>query len=144
MSGLSVTLVLEAGPESGRSFKLGSARAVIGRRKGEILIKDAEISGSHAEINVSGDKVAIKDLGSTNGTFVNGKKLPSAELKDGDRLTIGQSKILVKIEGGMAAQASMKSTHRQEPIQPSRPDARLGPRSDGRMAAPGGNGNSNN
>jgi ABC transport system ATP-binding/permease protein len=107
MAGPAVTLVIEAGPEQGKSFKLGTPRAVIGRRKGEILIKDAEISGQHSEITVNGDRVQIKDLQSTNGTFVNGKKLPSSELRDGDRLTIGQSKILVKIDsaanGGRAA-----------------------------------------
>src|SRR5580704_14376794 len=103
MSGVSVTLVFEAGPEAGKSFKLSSPKTTIGRRKGEILIKDAEISGAHAEINVNSTKVQVKDLESTNGTFVNGKKLPGADLKDGDRLTLGQSKILVKIEGPPAA-----------------------------------------
>lgn len=102
MAGPAVTLVIEAGPEQGKSFKLGTPRAVIGRRKGEILIKDAEISGQHSEITVNGDRVQIKDLQSTNGTFVNGKKLPSSELRDGDRLTIGQSKILVKIDAPSA------------------------------------------
>lgn len=113
MAGLSVTLVLEAGPESGKSFKLGTPRAVIGRRKGEILIKDAEISGQHAEITVNGERVQIKDMGSTNGTFVNGKKLPTSELRDGDRLTIGQSKILVRIEQQSARVASPPPSSRE-------------------------------
>jgi len=106
MAAPSVTLVIEAGPEQGKSFKLGTPRAVIGRRKGEILIKDAEISGQHSEITVNGDRVQIKDLQSTNGTFVNGKKLPSSELRDGDRLTIGQSKILVRIEAPAAGRSA--------------------------------------
>lgn len=103
MSGASVTLVFEAGPESGKSMKLATPRTVIGRRKGEIVIKDAEISGQHAEIVQEGGKWLIRDLGSTNGTFVNGKKLPTSDLKDGDRLTLGQSKILVKMESAKAA-----------------------------------------
>jgi pSer/pThr/pTyr-binding forkhead associated (FHA) protein len=119
MSGFAVTLVFEAGPEAGKSLKLGTPKTTIGRRKGEILIKDAEISGSHAEINVAGQKVSIKDLGSTNGTFVNGKKLPAADLKDGDRLTIGQSKIVVKIDAGAPAAkpaaAPVRPAARQEP-----------------------------
>lgn len=98
MSGVSVTLVFEACPEAGRSFKLGTPRTVIGRRKGEIIVKDAEISGEHCEITIASDKVTLRDLQSTNGSFVNGKKLAEMALKDGDRLTLGQSKILVKVE----------------------------------------------
>lgn len=146
MAAPSVTLVFEAGPESGKSLRISTPRATIGRRKGEILIKDAEISGSHAEISIAGDKVLIKDLGSTNGTFINGKKLPTADLRDGDRLTIGQSKILVKIEGG-ASEAAMRATTRQDgPLSggaPPRSNARLN--SPERVAAkPAGNGNNNN
>ena len=129
MSGLSVTLVLEAGPESGKSFKLGTPRAVIGRRKGEILIKDPEISGQHAEILINGDRVQVKDLQSTNGTFVNGKKLPSSELRDGDRLTIGQSKFVVRIES---------QSRGAQPAPPPKPAPRAPdppPRSGARPAA---------
>ncbi len=136
MGAPSVTLIFEAGPESGKSLKITTPRATIGRRKGEILIKDAEISGSHAEISVAGDKVLIKDLGSTNGTFVNGKKLPTAELRDGDRLTIGQSKILLKIEG-LANEAAMRATTRQD--GPMGGSQRPAPAAIGKS---GGNGNS--
>src|SRR3954466_1892440 len=127
MSGVTVTLVFEAGPEAGKSFKLSSPTTTIGRRKGEILIKDAEISGQHSQILVNGAKVSGKDMESTNGTFVNGKKLPSADLKDGDRLTLGQSKILVKIESGAAKPAAGPVTPPPRPSprpEPPRPPVR--------------------
>lgn len=102
-------------------MKLATPRTVIGRRKGEIVIKDAEISGQHAEIVQEGGKWLIRDLGSTNGTFVNGKKLPASDLKDGDRLTLGQSKILVKMEAAPARSERVKAPPPEPPPPPPRP-----------------------
>jgi len=137
-----VTLVFETGPEAGKSFKLSTPKTTIGRRKGEILVKDAEISGAHVEISVAGGKVQLKDLESTNGTFVNGKKLPASELKDGDRITVGQSKILVKIEGAAPARPAAAPAAAAKPAAsptarpPSRPPSAAAPASNPRQPAP--------
>jgi hypothetical protein len=49
------------------------------------------VSRNHAKLFVSGDEVVIQDLGSTNGTFVNGDRVNRSALKDGDRVLIGTS-----------------------------------------------------
>lgn len=65
----------------------------IGRKhKNEIFIQDPFLSSSHAEIRTEDGKCYIRDIGSTNGTFVNGKQLHEKEtlLMDGDRVHLGQ------------------------------------------------------
>jgi electron-transferring-flavoprotein dehydrogenase len=57
----------------------------------DILFDDPEISRSHAEVETFGDKVVIRDLGSTNGTFVNGVAVRLSYLKPGDRIQIGNT-----------------------------------------------------
>lgn len=55
-----------------------------------VLVEDM-VSRRHAKIMVNGDHISIEDLGSTNGTFVNGERIRHAELSDGDRVLIGTS-----------------------------------------------------
>ena len=55
-----------------------------------VLVEDM-VSRRHAKITVTGDQIFIQDLGSTNGTFVNGEKIKRARLQEGDRILIGTS-----------------------------------------------------
>jgi hypothetical protein len=55
-----------------------------------VLVEDM-VSRKHARISVQGDQIWIEDLGSTNGTFVNGEKIKRSRLKEGDRVLIGTS-----------------------------------------------------
>ncbi|TYQ16531.1 UNVERIFIED_CONTAM: FHA domain protein [Acetivibrio alkalicellulosi] len=79
-----------------------SKNITIGRYdKNDIVIKDSFISGIHAQITKGDSKIYLKDLGSKNGTFINGKKLEEGEqklLKDGDKMKIGQLEFLF-VEG---------------------------------------------
>jgi pSer/pThr/pTyr-binding forkhead associated (FHA) protein len=68
----------------------------IGRREGDLILRDSYCSGRHALIRRAEGEVTITDLGSTNGTLVNGEKIAVNEpvaLKDGDQITIGQTVI---------------------------------------------------
>jgi len=67
----------------------------IGRKvKNNISIKDPYLSGKHAKITAKDGKYSLEDLGSTNGTFLNGVQIVAGEenviLKDGDRIHLGQ------------------------------------------------------
>src|SRR5262245_32345080 len=64
-----------------------------------VLVEDM-VSRKHAKIITDDKTVSIQDLGSTNGTFVNGEKIRKVDLKDGDRILVGTSIIkLVALEG---------------------------------------------
>ena len=62
------------------------------------LGQDAEISRQHARITHTGDEYVIEDLGSTNGTFLNGRKISRPEvLSAGDRIQVGATTLVVQV-----------------------------------------------
>src|SRR6478609_1634959 len=61
-----------------------------------VLVEDM-VSRKHARITMQQDQIWIEDLGSTNGTFVNGEKIKRARLKEGDRVLIGTSILRVAL-----------------------------------------------
>lgn len=73
------------------TLKLADAVTSIGRHDDcQIRIKSSQVSRRHCELFEAGGKLAIRDLGSSNGTFVNGKKITGQQvLKSGDELTVG-------------------------------------------------------
>jgi hypothetical protein len=80
----------DGGP--GREIHLEAESAVIGRMAGsDIEIGDPGASRRHAEIRRQGQGFVVADLGSTNGTLVNGSEITEHTLQDGDRITIGRT-----------------------------------------------------
>lgn len=79
------------GPNKGLTVELNQDEVYIGRNvNNDIVINEPHISGQHAELESRGNQVLIKDLGSTNGTFVNGRRLTSpVTLNAGDTLRFG-------------------------------------------------------
>jgi diguanylate cyclase (GGDEF)-like protein len=76
-------------------YRVDKERTVIGRgQKAQVRLVDDGISREHAEVVVRGDKVLLRDLGSTNGTFCNGLKIDDKELADGDKILVGSTTIL--------------------------------------------------
>lgn len=76
-----------------RAYDLATARLVIGRdRKNDIVVDDINASRTHAELRFEPQGVwVLTDLGSTNGTYVNGIEITSQPLRGGDRITIGMT-----------------------------------------------------
>jgi pSer/pThr/pTyr-binding forkhead associated (FHA) protein len=73
-------------------YPLTLARTAIGRRPGnDLLLDEPTVSGEHAAITLEGP--AIIDLGSTNGTFVNGERVTRQPLAHGDRIRIGSHEL---------------------------------------------------
>ncbi len=82
-----------SGKYQGGEFPLVKGREIVIGRSSEldmVLIEDM-VSRRHAKIQTTEDEIAIMDMGSTNGTFVNGEKVKKARLKEGDRILIGTS-----------------------------------------------------
>jgi pSer/pThr/pTyr-binding forkhead associated (FHA) protein len=81
----------EADPDSA-TFRLppGSVKTV-GRSSGAEFVLDAPlVSRLHCQLSATADAIQVKDLDSTNGTFVNGKRVTSATLRAGDVLKVGR------------------------------------------------------
>ncbi|MFO1180942.1 FHA domain-containing protein [Ottowia sp.] len=77
-----------------KEVQLTKDRSTIGRRPyNDVVVDHLAVSGEHAVIQVSGDAAQLEDLGSTNGTFVNGRAVRKHTLGDGDVIEIGRYKI---------------------------------------------------
>jgi pSer/pThr/pTyr-binding forkhead associated (FHA) protein len=89
------------------TLKLADAVTSVGRHDDcQIRIKSSQVSRRHCELFEAGGKLAIRDLGSSNGTFVNGKKITGQQvLKSGDQLTIGTVTLQVSKLGQVAPAA---------------------------------------
>jgi Protein of unknown function (DUF3662)/FHA domain len=84
----------------GRSELLGSGGATLGRsREADIVLDDANVSRKHAEVRPSGGSWIVRDLGSTNGVKVNGRRIEGAQsLKRGDVIELGTSRATFELE----------------------------------------------
>ena len=83
-------LVLLSEGFNGRTYELKVDRTTVGRVSDNAFeIPEASVSSHHAEILLRGNDIVIRDLGSTNGTFINGEKITEAVLKPGQTLRFG-------------------------------------------------------
>lgn len=99
------TLRFQNGEREGDTVPLSSARFTLGRRPGNTLqIQDGSVSGQHAELIVEGQEVLLRDLGSTNGTKVGGRKVTEVALAHGDTIHFGS--IAAVFSDGEFAEAS--------------------------------------
>lgn len=77
-----------------KEVQLTKDRTTVGRRPyNDVVIDNLAVSGEHAAVLVSGHEVAIEDLNSTNGTYVNGKAIKKQVLQNGDSIEIGKYRI---------------------------------------------------
>lgn len=90
-------LIMRTGPTPGAIFTLEGDQLNVGRdSSNDITINDAEISRRHARLTFQGGKYVLEDLGSTNGTFVNGQRLAGPRvLKPGEVVSFGEQIVLV-------------------------------------------------
>ena len=89
---------------TGRTFELNIERTTVGRVEDNTFqIADGSVSSHHAEILLRGSDILIRDLNSTNGTFINNEKITETVLKPGQTLRFGQ--VELKIDDGKAVTA---------------------------------------
>ena len=96
------TPVLEVllGPETGRRIPLEGPPKTLGRTvDADVVFPDTGCSRRHARVSVDGDTGAceVEDLGSTNGTFVNHRRVNRARLEDGDKLLVGSTMLRFRL-----------------------------------------------
>jgi len=89
------SLFVIRGRDQGTRFQLEETVHTVGRTQGNsVRLHDTEVSRSHAELIRRGDAYILRDLSSSNGTFVNGQPATEQELVSGDQLQVGRSLIL--------------------------------------------------
>jgi predicted component of type VI protein secretion system len=90
-------LVMRSGPSVGKVYPLDKNEMFVGRDlSNEVVINDPEISRRHARFFSQGGNIVLEDLGSTNGSFVNGQRLMGPNvLRPGDVITFGERMSLV-------------------------------------------------
>lgn len=101
---MSFHLVVAKGRHQGKTISVKHSPFVIGRHKTcQLCAASMEISRQHCAIEIDGNGLKIKDLGSTNGTFVNHKKIEGErELRDHDLLQVGPLSLQVRMESAPA------------------------------------------
>ena len=83
-----------------REFPLNAETTILGRRTDCTLrIQTSDVSRQHCQLVIKDDGLLVKDLGSSNGTYVNGKRVAETSLSPGDRLTVGPVVFVVQIDG---------------------------------------------
>lgn len=103
------TLLVIQGVEPGLRIDVGDGPVGLGRGpQNELRLLDTEASRTHARIQIQNDQLVITDLGSSNGTFVNGRVIRTHTLLDGDQIQIGRSVLLFSVvrEGSPVADVS--------------------------------------
>jgi pSer/pThr/pTyr-binding forkhead associated (FHA) protein len=96
-------LVIQNQGMTGRAHELNVDRTTIGRVEDNTFqIADQSVSSHHCEIHLQGAEILIRDLNSTNGTFINNEKISEAILKPGQTLRLGQVELKLEAEGGSA------------------------------------------
>ncbi len=89
------------------SFELTKEVTSVGRvDENDITLPHQSVSGSHAELVLCGDEVHARDVGSTNGTYINGNKVAESPLQPGEVITFGE--VELKIDGPRKAQSHNK------------------------------------
>ncbi len=110
-------LIFEGGFDPGREVRLETFPAVVGRDpEAEVRVRHSNVSRHHARITLTGDRFTIEDLGSSNGTFVNGRRVAGPHpLADGNEIGLGRTlslrfRLLDQPPAGLAQKPEQRPT----------------------------------
>jgi predicted component of type VI protein secretion system len=97
MTSQTFQLVMRAGPNPGKVFTLSKSEIVIGRDvSADVVINSAEVSRRQTRLRLDAGQYIVDDLGSTNGTFVNGQRISTPQiLRSGDIIMLGEAATLI-------------------------------------------------
>ena len=119
---MQVVLIMFRADGERRSFSLPKDTTVIGRREDcDLRIPLAEVSRKHCKFTIDGDTLTVEDMGSSNGTYVNGERVQNAAVQAGDTVQVGPCIFIVQINGVPS----------DEEIQPAAPEAGVASTDDG-------------
>jgi pSer/pThr/pTyr-binding forkhead associated (FHA) protein len=94
-----VSIVFTEGPLAGQRFALDRDETTLGRRDCDVSIEDRQVSRRHLSLRPAGQQLDVEDLGSSNGTLVNGQRITgTVRAADGDVVRVGTSELIVQVE----------------------------------------------
>jgi predicted component of type VI protein secretion system len=119
-------LVIRSGAGAGKVFPLEKSEMHVGRDvTNELVISDEKVSRRHARLYTEGDQYVVEDLGSTNGTFINGARLSGPHLlRVGEQITFGETSIVSYERVDSDPNATVMSTISSSPstVQSPKPE----------------------
>lgn len=92
-----VALAVTSGPLKGKVYPITKPRVVLGRAGADIVVSDGEISRQHCALEVYGRRARLLDLGSTNGTWVDGERVEARELEHLSEFRIGSTVLILTV-----------------------------------------------
>jgi FHA domain-containing protein len=96
---LRFALIVLEGVDPGKVFEVTRSRVTVGREEGEILLGDPLVSRKHAAFEVYGSHhIVLKDLASTNGTYLNDRLIAYSKINHGDKIRMGSTLLEAIIE----------------------------------------------
>src|SRR5215471_7871619 len=94
-------LTAVSGPGAGRSLAMTKALASAGRHAtNDLVLADPRVSGVHLELHRVGERVHVRDAGSTNGTWLGPHRVTEIELANGAEITVGDTLLRLDLDGG--------------------------------------------
>jgi len=91
----SALLVVQRGPGAGSRYLLDTDLSTVGRHpESDIFLDDITVSRRHVEFRRADGSFRVHDVGSLNGTYVNGDRVDDAELQNGDEVRIGKFRLI--------------------------------------------------
>src|SRR5256885_14449307 len=91
------------GPDKGRRFELPDAPTLVGRESRQLPLSDNTVSRRHAELTPGDDGWVLRDLGSSNGTYINGLRVTNRyTLKLGDQIRVGRTLMVYGAQPGVS------------------------------------------
>ena len=113
-------LIVRTGPRSGERIEL-LGELVVGRENADLTVHDDEVSRRHLAVRPHEDGVELEDLGSTNGTFVDGARLSAVVVvSSGARVTLGETELEIEVEVPEPEIDPSATRLRDRPAEPER------------------------
>ena len=130
---MQASLVLVRSDGKQQELPLKKARFLVGRQpECQVRLNDPGVSRQHCELIVEDKRIAVKDLGSSNGTYVNKRRVSQTDLDMGDLVAIGPFVFVVKVDGQPGSVDSTDVLARGGvPVAGSSPSAIINPKSAG-------------
>src|SRR5688500_5327150 len=115
---MDVKIVVQKRGKQRQTFHLRSAEMIVGRQKGcGVRIPSGEVSRQHCLLSFSNDLLAVEDLSSANGTFLNGRRIGKREfVRPGDKLRVGPVTLLVQYQLTQAAINQLLQEDEEVPV----------------------------